>query len=195
MLDNPGDFGERNVGSKNVSAERGGGPGVDGLGIGARHFGKRQAQLAPKRVKFTGYAPGTIAVDPHGRRLYYVESRGVATRYVVGVGRTGTSLKGNAVVGHKAVWPSWRPTDDMIRRRPWRYGRYRNGVPGGSKNSLGSRALYLYRDGKDTYYRIHGTNNPSSIGRAVSNGCIRMLNEHVEQLYARVPIGARVTIL
>ena len=156
---------------------------------------RTRARLAPKRVKFSGYAPGTIVINPRQRRLYYVESRSVATRYVVAVGRFGTSLKGNAVVGRKAQWPSWRPTDEMIRRRPWRYARYKNGVPGGPKNPLGSRALYLYRDGKDTYYRIHGTNNPSSIGRAVSNGCIRMLNEHVEELYVRVPIGAKVTIL
>ena len=154
-----------------------------------------RARLAPKRVKFSGYAPGTVVIDPGARRLYYVETRSAATRYVVAVGRAGTSLKGNAVVGRKAEWPSWRPTDSMIRRQPWKYARYRNGLPGGPKNPLGSRALYLYRDGKDTYYRIHGTNNPSSIGRAVSNGCIRMLNKHVEQLYARVPIGAKVTIL
>jgi len=154
-----------------------------------------KAKLAPKRVKLSGYAPGTIVIKPGQRRLYYVEKTGVATQYVVAVGRAGTSLRGNAVVGRKAEWPSWRPTDDMIRRRPWRYGRYRNGLPGGPENPLGSRALYLYRNGKDTYYRIHGTNNPSSIGRAVSNGCIRMLNEHVEQLYARVPIGTKVVIL
>lgn len=152
-------------------------------------------QLGPKRVKFSGYAPGTVVVDPGARRLYYVETGGFATRYVVAVGRAGTSLKGNAVVGRKAEWPSWRPTDGMIRRQPWKYARYKNGLPGGPNNPLGSRALYLYRGGRDTYYRIHGTNNPSSIGRAVSNGCIRMLNEHVEELYRRVPVGAKVTVL
>lgn len=150
---------------------------------------------APKRVRYTGYAPGTIVVDPRRRRLYFVEINGVATRYVVGVGRYGTSLKGRAVVGRKAEWPSWRPTDAMIRRRPWRYGKYKNGMPGGPKNPLGSRALYLYQNGKDTYYRIHGTNNPGSIGRAVSNGCIRMHNAHVEELYNRVSVGTKVVIL
>jgi lipoprotein-anchoring transpeptidase ErfK/SrfK len=154
-----------------------------------------KARLAPARVKFSGYAPGTLVIDPGKRRLYYIDNRGVATRYVVAVGRAGTSLRGNAVIGRKAEWPSWRPTDSMIRGQPWKYRRYRNGVPGGPKNPLGSRALYLYRNGKDTYYRIHGTNNPGSIGRAVSNGCIRMLNEHVEELYARVPVGTKVTIL
>lgn len=154
-----------------------------------------KAQLAPKRVKFSGYAPGTVVVDPGARRLYYIESPSIATRYVVAVGRAGTSLRGDAIVGRKAEWPSWRPTDSMIRRQPWKYGRFKNGVPGGPSNPLGSRALYLYRGGIDTYYRIHGTNNPSSIGRAVSNGCIRMLNEHVEELYRRVPVGAKVTVL
>jgi len=175
----------------------GAGAALVSIGPGSAHgiSASAKARLAPKRVKFSGYAPGTIVINPGERRLYYVEKAGVATRYVVAVGRSGTSLKGNAVVGRKAEWPSWRPTDDMIRRRPWRYGRYKNGVPGGPKNPLGSRALYLYRNGKDTYYRIHGTNNPSSIGRAVSNGCIRMLNEHVEELHVRVPIGAQVTIL
>lgn len=155
----------------------------------------QSAKHAPKRVSFSGYAPGTIVINPRQRRLYYVEKNGVAIRYVVAVGRFGTSLKGTAVVGRKAEWPSWRPTDSMIRRRPGRYARYKNGMPGGPKNPLGSRALYLYRGGKDTYYRIHGTNNPSSIGRAVSNGCIRMHNAHVEELYRRVPVGAKVVIL
>jgi lipoprotein-anchoring transpeptidase ErfK/SrfK len=154
-----------------------------------------QSRMAPKRVKYSGYAPGTIVIDPRKRRLYFVEKGGYATQYVVGVGRFGTSLKGNAVIARKAKWPSWRPTDDMIRRRPWKYARYKDGMPGGPSNPLGSRALYLYRDGKDTYYRIHGTNNPRSVGRAVSNGCIRMLNDQVEQLYNRVPVGTKVTIL
>jgi lipoprotein-anchoring transpeptidase ErfK/SrfK len=83
----------------------------------------------------------------------------------------------------------------MIRDNPWKYRRYRNGVPGGPKSPLGSRALYLYQNGRDTYYRIHGTTNPKSIGRAVSAGCIRMFNEHIEQLYERVPIGTRVVVL
>ena len=83
----------------------------------------------------------------------------------------------------------------MIRRNPKKYGRFAKGVPGGPNNPLGSRALYLYRDGGDTLYRIHGTTEPSSIGRSVSNGCIRMINEHVEDLYERVPVGARVVVL
>jgi lipoprotein-anchoring transpeptidase ErfK/SrfK len=83
----------------------------------------------------------------------------------------------------------------MIRRNPKKYARFAKGVPGGPNNPLGSRALYLYRDGRDTLYRIHGTTEPSSIGRSVSNGCIRMINEHVEDLFERVPVGAQVVVL
>lgn len=162
--------------------------------VAAQTF-KLDPRYQPQRVRFKGYAPQTIVVDPRKRFLYYVEDSNFATRYGVGVGRAGLTFKGAAIVGRKAEWPSWRPTDSMIRRAPWRYARYRNGVPGGPKNPLGARALYLYQDGKDTYYRIHGTNSPRSIGRAVSAGCIRMLNEHVIALYQRVPVGARVVVL
>jgi lipoprotein-anchoring transpeptidase ErfK/SrfK len=150
---------------------------------------------APKRVSYRGHPPGTIVVDPRKRVLYFVEDANFATRYSVGVGRAGLTFKGRAVVGRKAEWPRWQPTDRMIRARPWRYRRYAKGMPGGPDNPLGARALYLYQDGKDTYYRIHGTNRPSSIGRAVSMGCIRMHNEHVIDLYKRVPVGARVVVL
>ena len=83
----------------------------------------------------------------------------------------------------------------MIKREPGKYARYAGGLKGGPGNPLGARALYLYRNGQDTFYRIHGTNEPSSIGKAVSNGCIRMINEHVEDLFERVPVGARVVVL
>lgn len=156
---------------------------------------KLDPKYEPQRVSFPGYAPGTIVVDPKNRFLYFVESPQSATRYGVGVGRAGLAFKGTAVVGHKAEWPSWRPTDDMIRRSPRKYARYASGVPGGPRNPLGARALYLYRDGRDTMYRIHGTNEPWSIGQAVSNGCIRMINDHVIELYERVPIGAPVVVL
>ena len=111
------------------------------------------------------------------------------------VGRAGLAWKGTAKVGRKAKWPRWTPTKNMIRRQPRKYARYAGGVPGGPSNPLGARALYLYRNGRDTMYRIHGTNQPRSIGRAVSNGCIRMLNAHVKDLYRRVPVGARVVVL
>lgn len=156
---------------------------------------KLDPKYEPQRILFRGHAPGTIVVDPANRFLYYVENAVSATRYGVGVGRAGLAFKGNAVIGRKAEWPWWRPTDSMIRRSPGKYARYANGVPGGPGNPLGARALYLHRDGRDTMYRIHGTNEPESIGRAVSNGCIRMLNEHVIALYERVEVGTPVIVL
>ena len=165
----------------------------------AAEAGRRKTKLhrkfLPQRVKFGGYEPGTIVIDPRNRFLYLVEKPGVARRYGVGVGRAGLAFRGSAIVGRKAKWPRWRPTKNMIRRQPRKYARFARGVPGGPSNPLGARALYLYRSGKDTLYRIHGTNRPSSIGRAVSNGCIRMLNAHVKDLYNRVPVGARVVVL
>ena len=156
---------------------------------------KLDPRFAPQNVSYPGYDPDTIVIDPENHYLYLVLDGGKARRYGVGVGRAGLSLKGTAVVGRKARWPSWRPTDNMIRRDPKKYARYANGVPGGPNNPLGARALYLYRDGRDTYYRIHGTNEPSSIGRSVSNGCIRMINDHVVELYERVPVGTTVVVL
>lgn len=152
-------------------------------------------RFAPRTVRYPGYGPGTIVVDTGNRFLYLSLENDNARRYGVGVGRAGLSLKGAALVGRKAEWPSWRPTRNMIRRNPTKYARYANGVPGGRNNPLGARALYLYRDGRDTLYRIHGTNEPSSIGRSVSNGCIRMLNDHVIDLYERVPVGTQVVVL
>ena len=150
----------------------------------------------PQRVRHRfGYAPGTIVVDPRQRFLYLIESRRTARRYGVGVGRAGLAFQGSGTIARKAKWPRWTPTRNMIRREPEKYARYADGLAGGPNNPLGARALYLYRNGRDTYYRIHGTNQPRSIGRAVSSGCIRMLNAHVADLYNRVPIGTRVVVL
>lgn len=146
----------------------------------------------PRSAAFRSFQPGTIVVESRKRFLYLVETEDAVRRYVIGVGRIGRGWSGRTVVGRKAEWPSWRPTDNMIRREPKKYARYAAGVRGGPKNPLGARALYLYRDGRDTYYRIHGTNEPWSIGRAVSNGCFRLLNEHVIDLYERVRVGAPV---
>lgn len=153
------------------------------------------SKFSPRRVRYSGYSPGTIVVDAPNRHLYLVEEGGYATRYAIGVGPASRNLKGRAVIGRKAEWPSWTPTSRMIRRSPEKYARYADGIPGGPGNPLGSRALYLYRGRRDTQYRIHGTNKPNSIGRAVSNGCIRMLDAHVQQLYKRVPVGTKVVIL
>ena len=154
------------------------------------------AKFMPQLVDFPSvYAIGSVVVDPKNRFLYLVEATGVARRYGVGVGRAGLAWSGTAEVARKAKWPSWTPTKNMIKRAPEKYGKYAGGVPGGPKNPLGARALYLYRNGRDTYYRIHGTTEPWTIGRAVSNGCIRMLNEHVADLYERVPVGTTVVVL
>ena len=140
------------------------------------------------------YPPGSVVIDPENRFLYFIEDAETATRYGVGVGRAGMSLRGTAYVARKAKWPSWTPTPSMIRREP-RYARYAGGMPGGRHNPLGARALYLYRSQNDTMYRIHGTNQPHSIGQAMSSGCVRMMNDHVEQLYDKVDVGALVVIL
>lgn len=149
----------------------------------------------PQKVGFSGYAPGTLIVDPRNHFLYLQLRGGKARRYGVGVGKAGRAFRGTATIGRKAKWPSWTPTQNMIRREPNKYAKFAGGVPGGPGNPLGARALYLYRSGRDTMYRIHGTTDPSSIGRSVSNGCIRMINEHVEDLYERVPVGAKVVVL
>lgn len=139
--------------------------------------------------------PGTVIVDPRRRFLYLVLDSGEsALRYGVGVGRAGFAWSGDAVVQMKRKWPRWVPPDDMIGRDE-RAAKWANGMPGGPENPLGARALYLYANGEDTLYRIHGTNEPESIGKAMSSGCIRMLNENIEELYLRVGIGTRVVVL
>jgi len=150
----------------------------------------------PQRVRYLNrYKRGSIVVDTRNHFLYLVESPVTARRYGVGVGKAGLAFKGSARIRRKAVWPKWTPTKNMIRREPQKYARYAGGVPGGLGNPLGSRALYLYKGKRDTYFRIHGTTQPRSIGRSVSNGCIRMINAHVEDLYERVPLGTRVVVV
>ena len=143
----------------------------------------------------TSQKPGTIVVDTPARRLYYVLADGKAIRYAISVGREGRELRGNAYIGRKAEWPSWTPTANMIRRDPEKNRKYAGGVPGGLNNPLGARAMYLYRDGRDINFRIHGTNQPQSIGYAMSSGCIRMLNHDVIDLYNRVDVGTKVVVL
>ncbi len=149
----------------------------------------------PQTVRFSGYKVGTIVVDPRNHFLYLTLRGGRARRYGVGVGKAGLAFKGSARIARKAEWPSWTPTANMIRRSPEKYARFAGGVRGGPGNPLGARALYLYRGNRDTYYRIHGTTQPNSIGRSVSNGCIRMINDHVIDLYERVPVGTTVVVL
>ncbi|WP_432254612.1 L,D-transpeptidase [Limimaricola sp. AA108-03] len=155
-----------------------------------------RAALLPTEVRVhPGLMPGDIYVIPEDFHLYHIRRPGIAMRYGVGVGRAGLEFKGAAVIQRKAEWPSWRPTDDMIGREPEKYAQYADGVPGGPENPLGARALYLYRNGRDTYYRIHGTTDPETIGSSVSNGCIRLRNEDVIALYDAVEIGTHVTVV
>ena len=115
-------------------------------------------------------------------------------RFGIAVGRAGKGFSGNAVVSVKREWPGWTPTANMIRNDPALYGPLAGGLKGGLDNPLGARALYLYRGGKDTRYRIHGTMDPASIGRATSAGCIRLFNQDVMDLYDEMELGARVHV-
>src|SRR5262249_12823782 len=135
--------------------------------------------------------PGSILVDTDARYVYYVLPEGKAIRYGAIVGEDDQAPSGVATVGRKEEWPGWTPTEDEKRR----LGPLPNYLEGGAHNPMGARALYLYAGGKDTLYRIHGTNNPILIGHGISSGCIRLTNEDVIDLYSRVKIGARVVVL
>lgn len=146
-------------------------------------------------VDFAGDEPaGSIVVDIYARKLYHVQEGGRAMRYAIAVGREGLSFTGTGQISRKAEWPSWQPTANMIRTRPDLYAQYAGGLEGGADNPLGSRALYLYRGGRDTFFRIHGTIQNESIGRATSAGCIRMFNQDVIHLYEQVKLGTQVKV-
>jgi len=139
---------------------------------------------------------GTIIINTSERRLYRVLPGGKAVKYGVGVGRAGFEWSGIAKIQRKAEWPAWRPPAEMIARERKKYGRELPAVmEGGPNNPLGARALYLYQGNRDTLYRIHGTNNPTSIGKALSSGCIRMLNEEVIDLFDSTRRGTKVIVL
>lgn len=140
------------------------------------------------------YAPGELHVEPTERRLYWVLNDGYAIRYTVGIGRAGLYESGDFTIGAKKEWPSWTPTPDMIERDPDSYEQYADGMPGGPDNPLGARALYLFSGNRDTFLRIHGTNVPWTINRAVSNGCVRLVNSHIAHLYEQVPVGTRAVL-
>ena len=139
-------------------------------------------------------APGMIVVDTFARKLYYVLENGRAMRYAIAVGREGLSFRGAGVIGRKETWPSWQPTANMVRTRPDMYAEFANGLPGGLENPLGARAMYLYRNGRDSMFRIHGTVQNASIGHATSAGCIRLFNQDAIELYNRVETGTRVKV-
>lgn len=159
----------------------------------------RADELDPKyarqRVRYdTHHPPGTVVVDPDAKFLYLVQEGGYAMRYGVGVGREGFGWSGTATIARKAQWPTWTPPTEMIKRQP-ELRQYASGMKPGTENPLGARALYLFQNGRDTLYRLHGTNDPSSIGQDVSSGCVRLLNQDVIDLYQRVPAGSKVVVL
>ncbi len=137
----------------------------------------------------TGQKPGTIVVDTTGHFLYLVRPGGRAIRYGVGLGRAGFEWSGDAVVQWKQKWPKWTPPTEMIARQPElkKYSVDNGGMPGGLKNPLGARALYLFQNGEDTLYRLHGSPEWNSIGKSVSSGCVRLMNQDIIDLYDRVP--------
>lgn len=138
--------------------------------------------------------PGTIVIDTFARKLYYVLDGGMAERYAIAVGREGLSFKGSGVIGRKEEWPSWTPTGNMVRSRPDLYADYAGGLPGGLDNPLGARAMYIFRGGKDSHFRIHGTIENASIGHATSAGCIRLFNQDAIDLFNRIDVGAKVKV-
>ncbi len=148
----------------------------------------------------TPEAPGTIIIDPGSHYLYLVQQSGQAVRYGVGVGAEGFGWSGIATVHTKQEWPDWYPPADMLERKPELRPHMVQlqsglGMPGGPDNPIGARALYLWQGNKDTLYRIHGTNDPTTIGHNVSSGCIRLTNDDVVDLYNRAPVGTKVVVL
>ncbi len=143
---------------------------------------------------------GTIVVDARSHFLYAVQRDGRALRYGVGVGGEGFGWSGVATINSKREWPDWYPPREMLQRRPDLFAHLKQlpnglGMPGGPENPLGARAMYLWQGDKDTLYRIHGTNEPWTIGHNVSAGCIRLTNEDVADLYARTAVGTKVIVL
>jgi lipoprotein-anchoring transpeptidase ErfK/SrfK len=169
--------------------------------------GCASTQFAPdpayrrKEVEYaTREKPGTIVVNPSEHFLYLVEQDGRALRYGVGVGGEGYRWSGVATVHSKQEWPDWYPTKEYLEQRPQAEATLSElqsglGVVGGPDNPLGARALYLWQGNKDTLYRIHGTNEPWTIGKNVSAGCIRLTNEDIIDLYDRTPVGTKVVVL
>jgi lipoprotein-anchoring transpeptidase ErfK/SrfK len=151
-------------------------------------FGAKATSVPRETVEYNGpYAPGTIVVSTSERRLYLVQPNGKAIKYGIGVGRPGFSWGGVQHISQKREWPDWTPPSQMLRRRP----DLPRHMAGGPDNPLGARAMYLGR----TLFRIHGSNEPETIGQAVSSGCIRMVNDDVIDLYERVKVGTKVVVL
>lgn len=175
---------EQNYPTDPQNGYRGAGPMVSG-DPARREF---DPKYLPQTVEYSGpERPGTIIIDTPNRFLFLVEGQGTARRYGIGVGRPGFSWAGVKQISAKREWPDWRPPADMLKRRP----DLPTFMAGGPENPLGARAMYL----GSTLYRIHGSNEPWTIGSAVSSGCIRMRNDDVVDLYNRVKVGTRVIVM
>ena len=158
----------------------------------------KQVSAAYRRKKVrlvTDEKAGTIIIDTNNKYLYYVEGNNRATRYGVGVGRDGFGWSGIVKIGRKAEWPDWVPPKEMIAREARKGRKIPAFQEGGVDNPLGARAMYLYQGGRDTIFRIHGTNQPWTIGQNMSSGCIRMMNKDVEHLYDRAGVGTKVIVV
>ncbi len=169
----------------------------NGYLIPAVPYHKIPPQFYRQRVpNTTGEAPGTVVVDTAKRHLYLVEPNGTAMRYGVGIGREGFAWQGEGVIQWRKKWPRWNPPDEMVARKPElvKYSIANGGMDPGLDNPLGARALYIFQGGQDTLYRLHGSPEWNSIGKAVSSGCVRMLNQDVIDLYDRVPSKARIVV-
>ena len=141
----------------------------------------------------TGERPGTVVVDTPNRYLYWMMEGGSAMRYGVGIGRDGFTWGGRGTIAYKRAWPRWTPPAEMIGRQP-ELEIYRHGMEPSLENPLGARALYIFKDGRDTLYRLHGTTDVATIGKAVSSGCVRLLSQDVIDLYERVPSGSPIVV-
>ena len=157
---------------------------------------KEMDQRFVRRIvpNITGEAPGTIVVDTRNRYLYLVQEGNEAIRYGVGVGKEGFAWQGRAVIQYKKEWPVWTPPAEMVARKP-ELQKYANGMEPGAMNPLGARAMYIFKDGRDTLFRIHGSPEWKSIGTQASSGCIRLINQDVIDLYNRVRPGSPIVVL
>ena len=159
-------------------------PAVDYTRFNKKHLRQQVRYFGPER-------PGSIVIDASQRLLYLVQPGGTAMRYGIAVGKEGFGWTGGSTLQWKQKWPTWTPPAEMIERSP-ELAEFADGMKGSIKNPLGARAMYLFKDGRDTMYRIHGTNKPYSIGKAASSGCFRMINQDVIDLYSRV--GSKVYV-
>ena len=163
--------------------------------VSVEEYKSLDPEYLPHLVSYTtAELPGTIVIDTDNRFLYLVLESGQAKRYGIGVGRDGFGWSGTATVERKTKWPMWFPPKEM-QYRDKEAAKWSGGMPGGPRNPLGARALYLFQGKTDTLFRIHGTRDPKSIGKAVSSGCIRMLNADVVELFERVQLGTKVVVL